>query len=65
MEELIPYTSAWIEFARQNPNLTIEIRTKSNKYNLIQHLEVCDNVILAWTISPRTSLKAMKTKHLY
>ncbi len=62
MEELIPYTSAWIEFARQNPNLTIEIRTKSNKYNLIQHLEVCDNVILAWTISPPDIIKSYEDK---
>ena len=37
-EEIVPYTSAWIEFAR-NPNLIIEIRTKSNQYKLIRNLK--------------------------
>ena len=62
MEDLVPYTSSWINFARLHPNLTIEIRTKSNKYHLIKHLKPCENVILAWTISPDEIVKRYESK---
>lgn len=62
MEDLVPYTSSWIKFAKKHPRLTLEIRTKSNKYNLIKHLEPCENVILAWTISPDEIVKRYESK---
>ncbi|MCB0334841.1 MAG: hypothetical protein KDD62_01005 [Bdellovibrionales bacterium] len=51
-ETIIPYCRLWIEFARQNPQLTIEVRTKSGNFSAIQDLVPCPNVILAWTLSP-------------
>jgi spore photoproduct lyase len=57
LERYVPYTSKWIEFAKNNPNLTIEIRTKSNSYIKISHLKPIDNVILAWTLSPDEIVK--------
>jgi spore photoproduct lyase len=55
-ENIIPYTREWIEFAKKNPNLTIEIRTKSNNYKLISDIKQIQNVILAWTLSPETTI---------
>jgi spore photoproduct lyase len=57
LERYVPYTSKWIEFAKNNPNLTIEIRTKSNSYTKISHLKPIDNVILSWTLSPDEIVK--------
>ena len=42
----------WINFAKSNPNLKIEIRTKSANFNSIKNISPCNNVILAWTLSP-------------
>jgi spore photoproduct lyase len=56
-EDLIPYTSAWIEFARKHPTLVLEIRTKSTQYKMIRHLQPIENVILAWTVSPEEIIK--------
>ncbi len=51
-EGTIPFCSRWIEFARKQKDLIIEIRTKSANFNTIQNIKPTDNVILAWTISP-------------
>lgn len=61
-EELVPYTSMWINFARTQPNLLIEIRTKSNQYKMIQGLQPSQNVILAWTVSPDEIIKKYESK---
>ncbi|WP_218064915.1 SPL family radical SAM protein [Vulcanibacillus modesticaldus] len=52
LENIVPFASTWIEFATDQPDLSIEIRTKSVNYSAIKHLSPADNVILAWTISP-------------
>lgn len=51
-ESVVPYCRAWIEFAREEPDLLIEIRTKSAAYRAIRDLPPTDRVILAWTLSP-------------
>lgn len=51
-ENVIPLCAQWIEFTRAQPNLTIEIRTKSANFKSIKSLEPCDRTILAWTMSP-------------
>ena len=51
-ENILRYTSMWINFAKSNPNLKIEIRTKSANFNSIKNISPCNNVILAWTLSP-------------
>lgn len=52
LENLLGYGKAWIEFLQDNPNVTIEIRTKSANFASIQSLQPIPNVILAWTLSP-------------
>lgn len=51
-EGVIPYASQWIEFAKAQKGLLVEIRTKSAGYGLIQAHSPTDRVILAWTLSP-------------
>lgn len=56
-EHILPYCKNWIQFARQNPEVTLELRTKSANYRAISSEEPVDNVILAWTISPEEIAK--------
>lgn len=50
IDKLTGFVSKWIEFTKSHDNLTIEIRTKSGRFDL--DLDVCDRVIFSWTISP-------------
>jgi len=59
-ERLIPYCSKWIAFARQNPKLTVELRTKSGLYSAIATNEPPGNVVLAWTLSPEVVAKTIE-----
>lgn len=52
-EKVVPFCSRWIEFARDQSDLKIELRTKSSNYKAIAHLKPSTNVILAWTVSPQ------------
>lgn len=51
LENLIGYVRKWIRFVEENPELTIEIRTKSGNIDLWDELPVQDRVIYAFTIS--------------
>ncbi len=51
-ENIVPYSAAWIDFARDKEELTVEIRTKSGNYKAIQRMKPAENVVLAWTLSP-------------
>jgi spore photoproduct lyase len=51
-ENVVPYCSDWIDFARGHKDLTMEIRTKSMNYKAIRDYTPAANVILAWTVSP-------------
>ncbi|WPX08688.1 SPL family radical SAM protein [Anaerocellum danielii] len=53
LEKIVPFSSAWIEYAASKQNLTIEIRTKSANFKALEKLKPQDNVILAWTLSPQ------------
>ena len=52
MENIIPVASRWIEFAKLQKNMRIEIRTKSALFSAIKDIESSENVILSWTLSP-------------
>ena len=52
-ENILGYASKWIEFTKNHPNLKIELRTKSANFQSIDNIEPCENVILAWTLSPK------------
>lgn len=51
-EAVYPYVREWVSFARSQPDLLTEVRTKSANYRLIRDLTPASNVILAWTLSP-------------
>ncbi len=52
VEGLTHITQKWIDFAAQNPNLSIEVRTKSAfMVNMLKNSNL-PNVIFAWTLSP-------------
>lgn len=53
LEGILSFVRRWINFAKSQPDLTIEIRTKSANFTAIKDLQPTDNVILAWTLSPK------------
>ncbi len=53
LEWLTGFVAKWLDFARENPNCTLEIRTKSAAFSHIAHIPPLPNVILAWTLSPQ------------
>ena len=62
IENLFGSCREWIEFAREEKKLKIEIRTKSANFNLISDITPCPNVILAWTLSPDNLIQAYEHK---
>ena len=52
-EHLLPHAREWLAFARERPGLTVEIRTKSSRYNLLRNIRPLPNAVLAWTLSPQ------------
>ena len=52
LENLFGYCSRYISYARQNPHITLEIRTKSANIEALSEISPTSNVILAWTLSP-------------
>ncbi|RHX82198.1 SPL family radical SAM protein [Leptospira yasudae] len=52
LENTLGYCKEWIAFAETEPNLIVEIRTKSANFKSIADLKPSPNVILAWTLSP-------------
>jgi len=54
LENLFGYAALWINFVKQHPHITLEVRTKSANFNSISNIQPCKNVILSWTISPQS-----------
>ena len=52
----------WAEYVQTQPNLTIELRTKSANLSAIRSLPVCERLILAWTLSPDCVIQAWEHK---
>lgn len=52
-ENIIPYCRMWIVFAADNPEILVEIRTKSTLFSAIKDIEPSNNVLLGWTLSPQ------------
>lgn len=61
-ENVVPFTSEWIEFTRKNQNLTVEIRTKSSNFRYIEKKDPTENIILAWTLSPESIIRKYEKK---
>lgn len=53
LEYITGYTNKWLEFAKERNNLKVELRTKSANFKSIEKVEVNENIILAWTLSPQ------------
>ena len=51
-ENVIPNCRRWINWAENQPDAIIEIRTKSSNFSAIKDLPPPKNTILAWTLSP-------------
>lgn len=62
IEELTGYVAKWIDFVKQNKNLTIEIRTKSANTGIWDKLDVCERVIYAFTLSPEAVIEEYEHK---
>ncbi|TGM01506.1 SPL family radical SAM protein [Leptospira jelokensis] len=60
LESFFPATTKWIQFASEEPNLSLEIRTKSTNFPSISHLTPVANVILAWTLSPQKVIETIE-----
>lgn len=58
LEDIFGYCAKWLDFCKENPELTVEIRTKSANRKFIEENEPCKNFILAWTLSPNAIIKA-------
>jgi len=62
LEDLFGYCEKYIEFARTNPKVTLEIRTKSANIAALKSITPAQNVILAWTISPESVVSRYEHK---
>ena len=56
-ENILPITNDWIQFAKQNLDLNLEIRTKSALYHSIKDTKPSYQILLAWTLSPDRVVK--------
>ena len=52
LEGFLGFARKWIEFARKHPSLTVECRTKSSTFDIIEDEDIPNNFIFAWTLSP-------------
>jgi spore photoproduct lyase len=57
-EGILPLTARWIDFARHESRVTVEVRTKSAGFGRLAHLEPVPNAILAWTVSPTETVRS-------
>ena len=51
-ENILPMTRLWIEYSKTQPDLNLEIRSKSTMFDTISDIESTKKVLLAWTLSP-------------
>jgi len=51
-ESTTHYARDWIELAKQQTDLRIEIRTKSAAYRCLDEMDPVERVVLSWSLSP-------------
>jgi len=51
-ERILPYAREWITFARAEPELVIELRTKSANIDALADVDPHPRAVIAWTLSP-------------
>lgn len=52
LDNLTGFISRWMDFVESEPNLTVEIRTKSHRRDIYERFIPNDRVIFAYTMSP-------------
>ncbi len=62
IESLASLTKQWIIYAKNQPNLHLEVRTKSANFNAIKSLASSDSIVLAWTLSPQQTIDLYEHK---
>ena len=62
VEQIFGFCATWIQYASENPHVTIEIRTKSANIAALREISPPPNVILAWTLSPQSVTKRYEHK---
>jgi spore photoproduct lyase len=60
LEHILGYVKSWFSFASKHPDLTLELRTKSANWTALSSFVPCDNIILAWTLSPENIVKRLE-----
>lgn len=53
VESIAGHSAQWIAFAATQPNLHLEIRTKSANFRTLASLDPNPNAVIAWTLSPQ------------
>ena len=54
LEGILGYAREWIDWARNFPDVLVEIRTKSAQARLFREIPPTDSVRMAWTLSPES-----------
>ena len=62
LEGVLGFVSKWIDFAKKHPSLTVECRTKSASFDLVENEDIPENFIFAWTLSPDEISKKFEHK---
>ena len=62
VEKLIGENRDWINFAKDHPNLNLELRTKSANFEAIADLTPSEQIVIAWTISPQEIIDQYESK---
>lgn len=62
LENLLGVARTWIEGLRQEPDITVEIRTKSANFRALKDVAMAPNIILAWTLSPHNVIERFEAK---
>jgi spore photoproduct lyase len=58
LENALGYVSAWADFARNRPELLLEVRTKSANIDSFRDRTPQANLVFAWTLSPQAVVEA-------
>jgi spore photoproduct lyase len=62
MESATGICKEWIEYANTKNNLSVEIRTKSANFDKLSSIDISDNILFTWTLSPDEIIKKYEEK---
>lgn len=58
LENILGYVGEWADFARNHPELLLEVRTKSANIDRFRDRKPQANIVFAWTLSPQAVIDA-------